>query len=177
MFFSNRAPIPSPSSNDKITKLQTTLNNILHCLTDALYLLPDLAPKVTSSLQLEEGEELNAAKHDILYRANYISTGFECTNNLISEMRHLKPLNGEKAEIFLEKIEELKAKNENCIRELNNVSEECIIVLDKLNISISKYVEDSINKSIMLSDTENKMNMTLGEIYEINNDARLNSEV
>lgn len=142
-----------------------------------MYLLPDLAPKVTRSLQLEENEELNAVKHDILYRANYISTGFECTNDLISEMRHLKPLNGSRAEVFLNKIKELNIRNENCIKELNNVSRECTVVLNKLNLSINKYVEDSINKKIMLNDTENKMIMTLGEIYEINDDARLNSEV
>ncbi|POM82909.1 Helicase associated domain (HA2) family protein [Cryptosporidium meleagridis] len=133
-------------------------------IQDALYLLPDLAPKITSSLELEEGEELNAVKHDILYRANYISTGFECANDLISKMRQLRPLNGEDAESYLKKIEELRSKNDNCVRELKSVSEECKIVLDKLNMDIRKYVEDSINKNIISNDTENKMNMTLGEI-------------
>ncbi|KAK9171963.1 Uncharacterized protein cmbei_6001400 [Cryptosporidium meleagridis] len=143
-------------------------------IQDALYLLPDLAPKITSSLELEEGEELNAVKHDILYRANYISTGFECANDLISKMRQLRPLNGEDAESYLKKIEELRSKNDNCVRELKSVSEECKIVLDKLNMDIRKYVEDSINKNIISNDTENKMNMTLGEMYEINYHARSN---
>ncbi|KAJ1609507.1 hypothetical protein OIY81_267 [Cryptosporidium canis] len=167
MLFSSRAPISSPNSEDTITKLQTTLNNILHCLTDALYLLPDLAPKVTCCLQLDDDREVDAARHDILYRANYISMGFECSNDLISKMTHLKPLNGDLANSFLKKLEELRIQNEGNIKELINTSKECKTVLKKINANVNKYIEDSISKCIKLNDTENKMDMTPGEIYEI----------
>lgn len=117
---------------------------------------------------VDENGGLDAAKHDVLYRANYISEGFELANNLISEMSQLEPLNGAKARCFLERFKEIRIRNENIIRELIDTSNECRAVLEQLNIGVNNYVNDLINDNIMLNNTENEMDMTLGEIYDIN---------
>lgn len=118
---------------------------------------------------VDESGGLDAAKHDVLYRANYISAGFELANDLISEMSQLEPLNGAKAKSFLEKVEELRIRNESVIKELIGTSDECRAVLEQLNVGINKYVDDLINENEMLNNTENKMDMTLGEMYDIYN--------
>ncbi|KAF7457779.1 Helicase associated domain (HA2) family protein [Cryptosporidium felis] len=168
MFVLNRAPIKSPSSDDDITKLQTTLNNILHCLTDALYLLPDSSPKVTGELQILNSVELEALKHDILYRANYISTGLECTENIILKLTDLTPLSEYGAKNYFQRIQVLGMENKRCNEELKGMSEKCRAILNELNSNVKVFINDSIDKDIAIHNTENIMEMVLNEMYKIN---------
>ncbi|KAL7069182.1 hypothetical protein ACR3K2_04390 [Cryptosporidium serpentis] len=149
MFSVGRAPIASPPSDDCISKLQTTLNNIIHCVTDALHILPETAPVISSSMDiLGTKEELTATKCDILYRANYIGSAFECLNTLIEELASLKPLIDTDGEIFIEKVESLKRENEMYNKTLHELTKECEEALIHIKKLIRSQVNDSINKQV-----------------------------
>lgn len=129
--------------------------------------MPDLAPKITCDLQIEDNQGLDDVKHDIVYRANYIAAGFECANELIAQISQMSPLRDSIGIEFLNQIRKLKLENNKCNDQLKETSNECKFILEDLNNCIGNYIVSSIDESINFVNSENTMELTLGEMYEI----------
>ncbi|KAK6588145.1 hypothetical protein RS030_7955 [Cryptosporidium xiaoi] len=160
-----RSPIPSPNSNDPITKLQISLNNVLQCIADTLNLVPENAPAITQDQKVDNEEAFSTVKEDIVRCANDISCWFESANNSISELGHLNSLKGTNGEKFLQKIRRLKERNIKCNIHLKETLDEFRKIYSCFDNEINNYIDSSIKEKKKIDNKLNKMELIFGEMY------------
>ncbi|KAH8739446.1 pre-mRNA splicing factor ATP-dependent RNA helicase [Cryptosporidium ryanae] len=159
-----RSPIPSSSPNDSITRLQISLNSVLQCIADAFSLIPEDAPIITRDQKTDDKEALSIVREEIAKCANDVSYWFESANESVYELANLRLLKGIEGEKFLQRIRNLKEKNNECNAQLKKTFNEFNDMYNRFDNEVNSYIDKFIKGKKEIDDKLNKMELTLGEI-------------